>query len=127
MRISDWSSDVCSSDLPQHRLLLEVAWEAVEHAGCSPPSLRDSRTGVFVGITGTEYASLARAAGRVDAHAVGGQFLNVAAGRVSHSLGLRGPSLAVDTACSSSAMALHLACRSLRSGECDAEIGRAHV
>src|SRR3546814_15428542 len=81
-----------------------------------------SRTGVCVGITGTEDVSLARAAGRVDAHAVGGQFLNVAAGRVSHSLGLRGPSLAVDTACSSSAMALHLACRSLRSGECDAAL-----
>jgi len=107
---------------PQHRLLLEVAWEAVEHAGWSPPTLRDSRTGVFVGITGTEYASLVRAAGRADAHAVGGQFLNVAAGRISHGLGLRGPSLAVDTACSSSAMALHLACKALRAGECDAAL-----
>ncbi|GHD52909.1 hypothetical protein GCM10017083_28870 [Thalassobaculum fulvum] len=104
---------------PQHRLLLETAWEAVENAGWSPPSLRDTSTGVFVGITGTEYAAMARAAGRADAHAVGGQFLNVAAGRISHALGLRGPSLAVDTACSSSAMAVHLACRALRGGECE--------
>ncbi|MEQ9335552.1 beta-ketoacyl synthase N-terminal-like domain-containing protein, partial [Thalassobaculum sp.] len=107
---------------PQHRLLLEVAWEAVENAGWSPPALRDSRTGVFVGITGTEYAGMVRAAGRADAHAVGGQFLNVAAGRISHGLGLRGPSLAVDTACSSSAMALHLACRAIRAGECEAAL-----
>ncbi|MCB1921353.1 MAG: SDR family NAD(P)-dependent oxidoreductase, partial [Candidatus Competibacteraceae bacterium] len=103
---------------PQHRLLLEVAWEALQHAGWSPPMLAGSRTGVFVGITGTEYATLA-AHGGPDAHAVGGQFLNVAAGRISHTLGLTGPSLAVDTACSSSAMAVHLACQALRSGECD--------
>jgi len=107
---------------PQHRLLLETAWEAVENAGWSPPSLRDTSTGVFVGITGTEYAAMARAAGRADAHAVGGQFLNVAAGRISHTLGLRGPSLAVDTACSSSAMAVHLACKALRGGECEAAL-----
>jgi acyl transferase domain-containing protein/D-arabinose 1-dehydrogenase-like Zn-dependent alcohol dehydrogenase/acyl carrier protein len=104
---------------PQHRLLLEVAWEALQHAGWSPPALAGSRTGVFVGITGAEYAALAAARGRPDAHAVGGQFLNVAAGRISHTLGLTGPSLAVDTACSSSAMAVHLACQALRAGECD--------
>jgi acyl transferase domain-containing protein/acyl carrier protein len=104
---------------PQHRLLLEVAWQAVEHAGWAPGTLRDGRTGVFVGITGTEYAMMARNGGRGDAHGVGGQFLNVAAGRISHTLGLNGPSLAVDTACSSSAMSVHLACQSLRAGECD--------
>ncbi|MCC8992583.1 MAG: SDR family NAD(P)-dependent oxidoreductase [Candidatus Contendobacter sp.] len=104
---------------PQHRLLLEVAWEALQHAGWSPPALAGSRIGVFVGITGAEYAALAAARGRPDAHAVGGQFLNVAAGRISHTLGLTGPSLAVDTACSSSAMAVHLACQALRAGECD--------
>jgi acyl transferase domain-containing protein/NADPH:quinone reductase-like Zn-dependent oxidoreductase/acyl carrier protein len=104
---------------PQHRLLLEVAWEALQHSGWSPPALAGSSTGVFVGITGTEYGRLRAASGRPDAHAVGGQFLNVAAGRISHALGLNGPSVAVDTACSSSAMAVHLACQALRAGECD--------
>ncbi|CAN5135286.1 hypothetical protein BH11PSE11_BH11PSE11_05040 [soil metagenome] len=107
---------------PQHRLLLELAWQALENAGWSPPTLSGGRTGVFVGITGTEYADIARASGLADAHAVGGQFLNAAAGRLSHALGLNGPSLAVDTACSSSAMALHLACRALWAGECDAAL-----
>ncbi|MES2942757.1 MAG: beta-ketoacyl synthase N-terminal-like domain-containing protein, partial [Pseudomonadota bacterium] len=107
---------------PQHRLLLELAWQALENAGFSPPALRGSRTGVFVGITGTEYAEMARSSGQADAHAVGGQFLNAAAGRLSHALGLNGPSLAVDTACSSSAMALHLACNALWAGECDAAL-----
>jgi acyl transferase domain-containing protein/NADPH:quinone reductase-like Zn-dependent oxidoreductase/acyl carrier protein/SAM-dependent methyltransferase len=107
---------------PQHRLLLTTAWEALENAGWSPPTLSGGRVGVFVGITGMEYAELARSVGRRDAHAVGGQFLNAAAGRVAHALGLRGPALAVDTACSSSAMAIHLAARAVLADECDAAL-----
>ena len=103
---------------PQQRLMLEVAWEALEHAGIAPGSLRGSRTGVFVGISGTEYGalSLADVAG-IDAWAGTGAALAIAANRLSYTLDLRGPSLSVDTACSSSLTAVHLAVQSLRSGE----------
>lgn len=94
---------------PQHRLLLEVSWEALEHAGHDPYGLSKRDAGVFLGITGSTYPST--------------NFLGVmpcmAPGRVSQFLNLRGPSLAVDTACSSSLVAIHLAIQSLRSGECD--------
>ncbi|HSP81206.1 MAG TPA: SDR family NAD(P)-dependent oxidoreductase, partial [Myxococcaceae bacterium] len=104
---------------PQQRLLLEVAWEALERAGQDPSALRDSRTGVFVGITASDYARLMLSGepSALDAYFASGTSLNVAAGRLSYTLGLRGPSMAVDTACSSSLVALHLACQSLRSGE----------
>jgi acyl transferase domain-containing protein/SAM-dependent methyltransferase len=106
---------------PQQRLLLEVAWEALENGGHSPSRLAGSDTGVFVGLSTSDYAQLANAherIERVDAyHGTGGAF-SVAAGRLSYVLGLHGPSLAVDTACSSSLVAVHLACQSLRSGEC---------
>ncbi|NUT44512.1 MAG: acyltransferase domain-containing protein, partial [Thermoactinospora sp.] len=105
---------------PQQRLLLETAWEALEHGGLAPRSLRGSRTGVFVGISGNEYAYLTTAdpAG-IDAWTATGAALSIAANRLSYLLDLRGPSLALDTACSSSLVAVHLAVRSLRSGECD--------
>ncbi|HEV7975506.1 polyketide synthase [Amycolatopsis sp.] len=105
---------------PQQRLMLEVAWEALEHAGIAPASLRGSRTGVFVGISGTEYGalSLADVAG-VDAWVGTGAALAIAANRLSYALDLRGPSMSVDTACSSSLTAVHLAVQSLRSGESD--------
>jgi acyl transferase domain-containing protein/thioesterase domain-containing protein/NAD(P)-dependent dehydrogenase (short-subunit alcohol dehydrogenase family)/acyl carrier protein len=105
---------------PQQRMLLEVSWEALEHAGLPPRSLRGSRTGVFAGISTAEYAHLSTAdAGRIDAWTATGAAPSVAAGRVSYLLDLRGPSLAVDTACSSSLVAAHLAAASLRTGECD--------
>ena len=107
---------------PQHRVLLEVAWEALENAGLAPDRLGGSRTGVFVGATGCEYLQLLTRALRpaeLDAYIVTGNALNATAGRVSYLLGLHGPSLAVDTACSSSLVAAHLACQSLRRGECD--------
>ncbi|WP_437819492.1 type I polyketide synthase [Sorangium sp. So ce1078] len=106
---------------PQHRLLLEVAWEALERAGQPPDLLAGSRTGVFLGITGSDYARL-QAAERgqaLDIYYVTGTCLNAAAGRLSYTLGLQGPCVAVDTACSSSLVALHLACHSLRGRECD--------
>ena len=104
---------------PQHRLVLEVAWEALENAAVSPHRLEGSRTGVFVGITGNDYLPrLNDAHERIDAYHLTGSFLNFAAGRVSYLLGLQGPALAVDTACSSSLVGVHLACQSLRGAEC---------
>ena len=105
---------------PQQRLILEVAWEALERAGIAPASLVESRTGVFLGISGHDYADLLARAGStyLDAHFLTGNPLNFAAGRLSYSLGLQGPSMAVDTACSSSLVAVHLACQSLRAKEC---------
>jgi epothilone polyketide synthase D len=106
---------------PQHRLLLEVAWEALEHAGQKPQALAGTATGVFVGISNNEYGGLqirTQAAESLDAYAGTGNSPSIAAGRLAYVLGLHGPCLAVDTACSSSLVALHLACQSLRHGEC---------
>lgn len=105
---------------PQHRLVLEVAWEALEHAGMVPGRLAGSRTGVFLGISGNDYGRLQSGdPALADAYDGTGNALSVAANRVSYLLDLRGPSLAVDTACSSSLAAVHLACEGLRRGECD--------
>ncbi len=104
---------------PQQRLLLEVAWEALEDAGIPQESLAGSRTGVFVGISSWDYAG--RTQGdpeRIDAYTGSGVAHSIAANRISYLLDLRGPSMAIDTACSSSLVAIHLACQSLRSGEC---------
>ena len=104
---------------PQQRILLEVAWTALEDAGIAPDGLKESATGVFVGIAGSDYSRLVLSdPARVDVYAASGTAFSVAAGRISYLLGLSGPSLAVDTACSSSLVAVHLAAQSLRSGEC---------
>jgi acyl transferase domain-containing protein len=104
---------------PQQRLLLEVAWEALEHAGQAADRLAGTRTGVFVGISTQDYSRLALDGRRPpDAYTGTGNASSVAANRLSYLLDLRGPSLAVDTACSSSLVAVHLACQSLRRGEC---------
>ncbi|WSB57072.1 acyltransferase domain-containing protein [Streptomyces cellulosae] len=108
---------------PQQRMLLEVTREALDHAAIPAPSLAGTRTGVFVGISGTEYAHLT--AGRpesVTPWTAAGASLGVAAGRVSYALDLRGPSLAVDTACSSSLVAVDHAVRALADGTCDAAL-----
>ena len=104
---------------PQHRLLLEVAWEALEDAGICPPALQGSRTGVYIGATNTDYADILakRPREEQDAYTVTGNLLSVAAGRLSYTFGLQGPCLTVDTTCSSSLVAVHLACRSLRARE----------
>ncbi|MEE8526588.1 MAG: SDR family NAD(P)-dependent oxidoreductase, partial [Thermoanaerobaculia bacterium] len=106
---------------PQQRWLLEVAWEALENAGRSPAGLVGSRTGVFVGISCNDYLQriVGGPATDIDAYLTSGNALNAAAGRLSYTLGLQGPSMAIDTACSSSLVAIHLACRSLRGGETD--------
>ena len=115
---------------PQQRLLLEVAWEALENAGVAPQDLRESLTGVFMGIGIGDYATL-RSRGRgtdLDPYAGTGTAFAFSAGRLSYFLGLRGPSLAVDTACSSSLVAVHLACQSLRNGESRAALaGGVHL
>ena len=101
---------------PQQRLLLEVAWEALENAGYSPESLAESQTGVFVGVTMSDYLQLQsnlNAPERIGAYRITGNMFNSIAGRVSYTLGLHGPAMAVDTACSSSLVAIYLAVQSL--------------
>jgi acyl transferase domain-containing protein/NAD(P)-dependent dehydrogenase (short-subunit alcohol dehydrogenase family)/acyl carrier protein len=104
---------------PQQRLVLEVAWEALEHAGIAPDSLEKSRTGVFLGICNSDYFQLNSSGDprHIDAYLASGSAASVASGRLSYLLGLQGPSISVDTACSSSLVSVHLACQSLRSGE----------
>ena len=105
---------------PQQRLLLEVAWEALEDAGQAPDGLTGSATGVFVGMCNADYFHrIVRGdAAGLDAYVATGGAHSVAAGRVAYLLGLQGPNVAIDTACSSSLVAVHLACQSLRNGEC---------
>jgi acyl transferase domain-containing protein/NADPH:quinone reductase-like Zn-dependent oxidoreductase/NADP-dependent 3-hydroxy acid dehydrogenase YdfG len=106
---------------PQQRLLLEVAWEGLENAGCAPDKLSGSQTGVYIGISASDYAQRVMPADSYDQlnpYSGTGCSLSIAAGRLSYLLGMQGPSLALDTACSSSLVAVHLACQSLRLREC---------
>lgn len=105
---------------PQQRMLLEVAWETAEHAGVPVPELSGSRTGVFLGLYYNEHLQSGLAEPEsVDAYTITGGLHSVAAGRLSYTMGLRGPCMALDTACSSSLAAVHLACQSLRLRESD--------
>jgi acyl transferase domain-containing protein/SAM-dependent methyltransferase len=105
---------------PQQRLLLEVTWEALETAGQSPDRLFGTQTGVFLGISNSDYYRLLLSdPAAIDAYATTGNAFSVAGGRLSYTLGLHGPNISVDTACSSSLVAIHLAVQSLRKGESD--------
>ncbi|MGO1117058.1 SDR family NAD(P)-dependent oxidoreductase [Rhodovibrionaceae bacterium A322] len=107
---------------PQQRLLLEVSWEALERAGIAADSLWGTKGSVFVGLSNNDFGPLLQAEDGLeglDLHHATGNALSAAAGRLNHFYGLRGPALALDTACSSSLSAIHLACRSLLSGESD--------
>jgi acyl transferase domain-containing protein len=112
---------------PQHRLLMELVWEALEDAGVAADKLRGSRTGMFLGLAESgQYVrrqSEAEGGAPIDDPYLGlGSSPSAAAGRVAYHLDLRGPCFTVDTACSSSLVATHLAVQSLRRGECDLAI-----
>ncbi|HEY3919581.1 MAG TPA: SDR family NAD(P)-dependent oxidoreductase [Stellaceae bacterium] len=107
---------------PQQRILLETAWHALENAGVAPSRLRGRPVGTFIGVCQTDYAHLRLYGGdsaAIEAHDGAGNGACFIAGRLSYVLGTHGPSLAVDTACSSSLLSVHLACASLRAGECE--------
>nr|VFJ72078.1 MAG: Acyl transferase domain-containing protein [Candidatus Kentron sp. FW] len=111
---------------PHQRLLLEVAWEALEDAGQAPTELVGRAVGVFFGMSGLTGYAAAKFSGDlsgdpedITAYTATGSTLSVSAGRLSYVLGLQGPALALDTACSSSLVAFHQACQSLRNGECE--------
>lgn len=111
-----------SSMDPKQRLLLEVAWEALEDAGLGPKAITDSLSGVFVGMSNHDYLYLQSKINDpsiFDAYSSTGVSHSVASGRLSYFLNLHGPNVAMDTACSSSLVAAHLACQSLRLRECD--------
>jgi len=114
-------SEAASLD-PQQRLLLETSWEALEHAGIAPDRLQGSRTGVFIGLFWDDYSAqrlYAADPAKIDGYRLLSGLRGLAAGRIAYTLGLQGPVMELDTACSSSLLAVHLACQSLRAGECD--------
>nr|WP_286247286.1 type I polyketide synthase [Streptomyces graminofaciens] len=104
---------------PQHRILLELAWEAFESAGIEPHTLHGSETGVFTGAPATLYGldSTARTKG-LEGFRLAGSGLGMMSGRIAYKLGLEGPAVSLDTQCSSSLVSLHMACRALRAGDC---------
>ncbi|MET9294829.1 SDR family NAD(P)-dependent oxidoreductase [Streptomyces sp. NPDC003077] len=103
---------------PQQRLVLELAWEALESAGILPDSLVGERAGVFVGASSNDYEMLWQGTDQFSQYGITGNTMSVISGRISYALGFHGPALTVDTACSSSLVATHLAMRALRAGEC---------
>ncbi len=111
---------------PQQRLLLEVAWEAMENAGIPADQLSGTKTGVYIGIGGSDYSKVPSQYSdyyeQIDAHVGTGNALSIAANRISYIFDFHGPSAAVDTACSSASLAIHLAVESLRRRECSAAL-----
>lgn len=110
---------------PQQRLLLETAWESLEDAGFVTDPPHATKAGVFVGISTYDYSQIQTSFGdktSLDSHTTTGSVLSIAANRISYAFNFQGPSFVVDTACSSSLVAVHLACQSLRNGECTAAL-----
>ncbi|MFC4104096.1 SDR family NAD(P)-dependent oxidoreductase [Paenibacillus xanthanilyticus] len=114
---------------PQQRMLMELSWECLEHAGYPPSSLAGSRTGVYIGASGSDYhLLLGRSAEEVDARFGLGSAMSMLPNRISYYYDLLGPSLLIDTACSSSLVAVHEAVRAIRRGDCDqALVGAVHL
>src|SRR3954471_23673162 len=107
---------------PQQRILMEVAYEAIEDAGMAPERIAGTNSGVFVGIATLDYGGIQTSTTErrsINAYTNLGLALCIAANRLSYLFDLHGPSLAVDTACSSSLVATHLACQSIWNGECE--------
>jgi acyl transferase domain-containing protein/acyl carrier protein len=107
---------------PQHRLLMELAWETFEDAGYAVERFAGSRTGVYVGIMSDDYGQLQGPLEAANYYIGAGMARSCAAGRLAFTFGLEGPALALDTACSSSLVGVHLAVQALRRGECDAAL-----
>ncbi|MCP4993781.1 MAG: SDR family NAD(P)-dependent oxidoreductase [Gammaproteobacteria bacterium] len=103
---------------PQQRLLLEVSWEALEYAGLAAQQLRGSQTGIFIGLSTDDYAHLIKQPTNFGYGALGTS-RGIAIGRLAYLFDWHGPAMQVDTTCSSSLQAIHLACGSLRTGECN--------
>ncbi|MQT12557.1 type I polyketide synthase [Segnochrobactrum spirostomi] len=112
-------SDEADAMDPQHRLALMLAWHALEDAGYADAARRPRETGIFLGLGTNDYETRFHVGEALPPSAILGNARSIAAGRISHWLDVTGPALAIDTACSSSLVAVHLACRSLRAGECD--------
>ena len=105
---------------PQHRLLLETSWEAMEHGGLDRNTLADSRTGVFMGLMHDDYQFVHAEANALEGpYGYMGNSFAMGSGRIAYTMGLHGPAMTVDTACSSGLAAVHVACRSLHDGESD--------
>src|SRR5277367_1610874 len=105
---------------PQHRLLLETSWEAMEHGGLTRNTLAESRTGVFVGLMHDDYQFVHAEANALEGpYGYMGNSFAMGSGRIAYTMGLHGPAMTGDTACSSGLAAVHLACRSLHDGESD--------
>lgn len=105
---------------PQHRIMMECTWEALEHAGYNPISLRGSKTGVFVGSMNADYSQYGiRALNQSSMYTAITNGNGIGAGRLAHNFGFQGPAMATDTLCSSSLVSVHLAIRSLQNHECE--------
>jgi acyl transferase domain-containing protein len=108
---------------PQHRILLEVTWEAMERAGVIIANLRGRSVGVFIGCFTNDYLHIQFADPyQVGAYTATGAIGTMLAARISHTFDFQGPSMTIDTACSSSLHSVHLACESLRSGDCEVAV-----
>ncbi|MEU8957810.1 type I polyketide synthase [Streptomyces sp. NPDC048518] len=111
---------------PEHRLLSEVAWEAIEHAGIPAQNLSGTPTGMFFGIYQKDYMlRVQRPLEDVNAYAMYTGFDSIGPGRVGFMLNLRGPQVVLESACASGLLAVHTACQSLRTGESDIALAGA--
>lgn len=107
---------------PQQRLLLQTAWQAIEDAGYNTTKLAESKTGLFVAVSSSDYEELLYKNAITDAYVATGAMRSILANRISFLLNLQGPSMTVDTACSSSLVAIHNAVRAMQNGDCEAAV-----